>query len=64
DYGTREKILDEVMKIKGLHEKYPRIWSYIGGGSVKPENKEAFLDYYNKYLIYDRTSWKRIYRRD
>jgi hypothetical protein len=64
DYGTREEILDEVMKIKGLHEKYPRIWSYIGGGSVKPENKEAFLDYYNKYLIYDRTSWKRIYRRD
>ena len=64
DYGTKDEILDEVNKIRKLHEKYPRIWSYVGGGTVKPENKEAFLDFYDKYLIYDKTTWKKIYRRD
>lgn len=52
DFGTEEDIKSEVLKIQELHTQYPKIFSYIGGGMVKPENKKIFKKYYNKYLIY------------
>jgi hypothetical protein len=53
DTGGREDILEEVLKIKSLHERYPKIFSYLGGGTVKPENRNIFNEYYEKYLIYE-----------
>lgn len=53
DFGTESEIKDEVLKIKELHSRYPKIFSYMGGGLVKPENKDIFQDYYEKYLVYD-----------
>lgn len=52
DHGSKEEILEEVLKIKSLHEEYPRIWSYRGGGSVNPENAKAFNEFYKEYLVY------------
>lgn len=52
DHGTKEEILEEVLKIKRLHEEYPRIWSYRGGGSVNPENAKAFSEFYKEHLVY------------
>lgn len=52
DFGTEDDIKREVMAIRDLHQKYPRIFSYTGGGLVKPENKKIFKKYYDKYLIY------------
>ena len=52
DIGDKEDIRNEVLKIKSLHERYPKIFSYLGGGSVKPENVDFFYEYYTKYLIY------------
>ncbi len=52
DFSTEEDIKREVLAIRDLHLQYPKIFSYIGGGSVKPENKEIFWQYYEKYLVY------------
>jgi len=52
DFGTEDDIKAEVLRIQELHKQYPKIFSYTGGGLVKPENKEIFQKYYNKYLVY------------
>ncbi|MBN2852679.1 MAG: hypothetical protein JXQ23_08090, partial [Clostridia bacterium] len=46
DYGTKEEILEEVLKLKSIHLKNPRIFSYIGGGTVNPSNLDAFNEFY------------------
>ncbi len=53
DFGNEAEIKDEILKIRDLHSRYPKIFSYMGGGLVKPENKEIFQKYYRNYLIYD-----------
>ena len=53
DIGGKDELTQEVLKIRELHDKYPKIFSYLGGGSVKPENVEIFNELYKKYLIYD-----------
>jgi len=52
DFGNPEEIESEVMKIRNLHERFPRIFSYTGGGMRKPENLQYFEKMYNKYLVY------------
>jgi len=53
DFGNESDIKSEVMRIQNLHKSYPKIFSYTGGGLVKPENKLIFEKYYNKYLVYN-----------
>ncbi|MCK5759101.1 MAG: hypothetical protein KAH14_08405 [Clostridiales bacterium] len=53
DFGNEDDIKAEVIRIQELHKAYPKIFSYIGGGTVKPENKELFQKYYNEYLVYN-----------
>lgn len=55
DFGNEEDIKNEILRIRALHSKYPKTFSYMGGGLVKPENKELFKKYYDEYLVYERS---------
>lgn len=52
DIGTKEDIEREVMMLKKLNHKYPKIFSYSGGGNINPENEAFFKEMYNKHLVY------------
>lgn len=52
DFGTPDDIRREVEKLRRLHEEYPGIMMYRGGGNPPPGNAEAFEQAYNELLVY------------
>jgi hypothetical protein len=52
DIGTEEDIYNELKMLRDIHQKYPKIWSYSGGGRINPGNEEAFRRIYNELLVY------------
>ncbi|MFA7674307.1 MAG: hypothetical protein WCY62_10705, partial [Clostridia bacterium] len=52
DIGTEEDIYNELKMLRDIHQKYPKIWSYSGGGRINPKNEEAFRRIYNELLVY------------
>jgi len=52
DYGIPEQIRDELLKLRELHNRFPGMMMYRGGGSVNKANSEVFDRYYEELLIY------------
>ncbi len=53
DAGTPEDIRAELARLRELHQKYPGIFMYRGGGNPAPGNAEAFARYYQELLVYE-----------
>jgi hypothetical protein len=53
DFGTPEDIRQELMELRQLHEEFPGMMIYRGGGNPKPGNAEAFEQYYRELLVYE-----------
>ncbi len=53
DHGTPEDIRHELLRLRSLHQEYPGIFMYRGGGR-KPECVEAFERCCQEFLVYDR----------
>jgi hypothetical protein len=53
DIGTPAEIREELRKLRALHQEFPGILMYRGGGNPRPGNKEAFERYYNELLVYE-----------
>ncbi|MBD3181008.1 hypothetical protein GF312_01880 [Candidatus Poribacteria bacterium] len=54
DFGNPEDIHNELKKLHRLHEEFPGMMMYRGGGKPKPGNAEAFNRYYQELLVYNR----------
>jgi len=52
DIGTKEQIENECKMLRDLNHKYPKMWSYSGGGNINDENESYFKEMYEKYLRY------------
>lgn len=52
DHGTPEEIRAEVRRLAELHQDYPGMMIYRGGGSPPPGNAEAFNAAYRESLVY------------
>ncbi len=52
DFGTPEDICRELRELRELHEEFPGMMMYRGGGNPKPGNAEAFDRYYKELLVY------------
>ncbi|MBI3973144.1 MAG: hypothetical protein HY332_17860 [Chloroflexi bacterium] len=52
DFGTPEEIYQELRKLRELHEEFPGMMMYRGGGNPPPGNAEAFARYYETLLVY------------
>lgn len=53
DFGTPDDIYKEVKKLSKLHQEFPGMMIYRGGGNPKPGNVEAFNRYFQKLLVYE-----------
>jgi len=53
DVGTPEDIRQELMRLADLHQRFPGMMMYRGGGNPPPENADAFNRYYQEYLVYE-----------
>ena len=53
DVGTPEDIREELVRLRDLHQQYPGIMMYRGGGEPAPGNAEAFNTYYQELLAYE-----------
>ena len=53
DFGTLEEIYKELKTLRELHQEYPGMMMYRGGGNPKPGNAEAFNRYFQELLVYD-----------
>ena len=54
DLGTPEDVYAELKKIRKLHEEFPGIMISPGGGTINPENLQAFWKYYDELLVYEK----------
>ncbi len=52
DVGTPEEIYAELSRLRELHEEYPGIMMYRGGGNPNRKNQDAFERYYQELLVY------------
>lgn len=52
DFGTSDDIYKELKKLHELHDEFPGMMIYRGGGKPKPGNAEAFNQYYRELLVY------------
>jgi hypothetical protein len=53
DFGSAEDIYSELKKLRRLHEEFPGMMIYRGGGSPRPGNAEAFDRIYRELLVYE-----------
>lgn len=53
DFGTPDDIYKEVKKLSKLHQEFPGMMIYRGGGNPKPGNVEAFNRYFQELLVYE-----------
>jgi len=53
DFGTPEDIYKELKALHELHDEFPGIMMYRGGGNPKPGNPEAFNRYFQELLVYE-----------
>ncbi|MBC8233475.1 hypothetical protein H8E77_28330 [bacterium] len=53
DFGTPDDIYQELRTLRELHEEFPGMMMYRGGGNPKPSNVEAFNRYFQELLVYD-----------
>ena len=53
DFGTPEQIRSEVEELRSLHEEYPGMMLYRGGGNPRPGNAEAFEACFQELLVYE-----------
>jgi hypothetical protein len=53
DFGTPDDIYKELKKLRELHQEFPGMMMYRGGGNPKPENVKAFDRYYKELLVYE-----------
>ncbi|MFQ6040156.1 MAG: uroporphyrinogen decarboxylase family protein [Candidatus Poribacteria bacterium] len=53
DFGTPEEIYKELKMLRELHQEFPGMMIYRGGGNPKPGNVEAFNRYFRELLVYD-----------
>lgn len=54
DHGTPEQVRAEILKLRALHDRFPGMIIYSGGGNVNPANEEAFRGLYEELLVYHR----------
>ncbi len=54
DFGTPEAIRRELQALRDLHQEFPGMIIYAGGGNPPPENAAAFRQSYADLLTYDR----------
>lgn len=52
DFGTPDDIYKELKMLRELHEEFPGMMMYRGGGNPKLQNAEAFNRYFQKLLVY------------
>jgi len=52
DFGTPDDIYKELKILRELHEEFPGMMMYRGGGNPKPGNAEAFNRYFQELLVY------------
>lgn len=52
DHGTPAEIRAELLKLRGLHQDFPGMFIYSGGGDVNPVNEAAFRRLYDELLVY------------
>ncbi|HJN15962.1 MAG TPA: hypothetical protein QGH10_10745, partial [Armatimonadota bacterium] len=52
DFGTPGDIEAELRKLGDLHEDFPGMMIYRGGGNPPPENARAFTELYEELLVY------------
>ena len=53
DFGTPEDIYKELKTLRELHDEFPGIMMYRGGGNPKSGNVEAFNRYFQELLVYE-----------
>jgi hypothetical protein len=53
DFGTPEDIYKELRKLRELHQEFPGMMMYRGGGNPRPGNAEAFNRYFQELLVYE-----------
>ena len=53
DFGTPDDIYEELKKLRELHEEFPGMMMYRGGGNPRPGNAEAFDRYFRELLVYN-----------
>ena len=52
DVGEPEQIREELKTLRRLHQEFPGMMIYRGGGAPRPGNAEAFQRYYEELLVY------------
>jgi len=52
DFGTPDDIYKELKVLRKLHEEFPGMMMYRGGGNPNPQNAEAFNRYFQELLVY------------
>lgn len=52
DFGTPEDIRRELAGLRELHQEFPGMMIYRGGGAPRPGNAEAFARCYDELLVY------------
>ena len=52
DFGTPDDIYKELRMLRKLHEEFPGMMMYRGGGNPKSSNVEAFNCYFQELLVY------------
>jgi len=53
DFGKPEDIYKELAALRDLHQDFPGMMIYRGGGNPRPGNAEAFENYFRELLVYD-----------
>jgi hypothetical protein len=53
DFGAPEEIRRELAKLRDLHQEFPGMMVYRGGGNPQPGNAEAFERHYWQLLVHD-----------
>ena len=53
DMGTPQQIHDELAHLAKLHQEFPGMMIYRGGGEPAPGNAEAFARSYEQLLVYE-----------
>ena len=53
DFGTPDDIYEELKRLRELHDEFPGMMMYRGGGNPKPGNAEAFNRYFQELLVYE-----------
>ena len=53
DMGTPEQVREELRSLRDLHQQYPGMMIYRGGGNPTPELAAAFDRAYQELLVYD-----------